>query len=103
MMLEIDNLKDDFKALSNKLFPPQQNALREYKTPYIQDTPYVPPASGPLAFPQTQEYKENFNFAPPSLNFSHSASNTSGDSVAPPPLKVYYPIKKRYVRRPQYN
>ena len=52
--------------------------------------------------------RENFDFhyeykpSNPGYQFSQNSSNTSGEFTVPPPLKVYYPIK-RNVKRPEEN
>lgn len=46
--------------------------------------------------------KEDTNYGNPGYQFSQTSSNTSGEFTVPPPLKVYYPIK-RNVKRPEEN
>ena len=46
-----------------------------------------------------QEHGRQYTNLNPGYTFSHSSSNTSGEFSAPPPLKVYYPIKRNVYRR----
>ena len=46
-----------------------------------------------------QENERQYTNLNPGYTFSHSSSNTSGEFSAPPPLKVYYPIKRNVYRR----
>jgi hypothetical protein len=48
---------------------------------------------------QIQEEEQQYAFMNPGYQFSQSSSNTSGEFSAPPPLKVYYPIKRNVYRR----
>ena len=41
-----------------------------------------------------EQQQQQYTFLNPGYQFSHSSSNTSGEFSSPPPLKVYYPIKR---------
>ena len=62
----------------------QQQPREEYKPP-------------PQAREESKPPPRN-EFGSPGYQFSHSSSNTSGSFSAPPPLKVYYPIKRNVSR-----
>ena len=85
--------------------PEKPSNLRNYN--WLPRTKIEQPASDINTFEtREQNYsipqKEDTNYGNPGYQFSQTSSNTSGEFTVPPPLKVYYPIK-RNVKRPEEN
>ena len=77
---------DPYKKILEEILENQ----KKQPTPQPQPTPPPQPR---------EEYRQPRNdYGNPGYQFSHSSSNTSGSFGAPPPLKVYYPIKRNVQR-----